>query len=58
MPIEEERKLEGNDSLSQGGEGAVTNEVMAPRTFIPIDKTNEIIQLKGVWQQAIKDFAY
>jgi hypothetical protein len=27
----------------------VAHEVMPPRTFIPTNKTSEIIQLKGVW---------
>jgi hypothetical protein len=28
---------------------AMAHKVMPPRTLIPIDKTSEIIQLKGVW---------
>jgi len=36
----------------------VAHMVMPVRTLIPIDKTGEITQLKGAWQQAIKDSAY
>jgi hypothetical protein len=36
----------------------VAHRVMPPRTFIPIDEIGEITQLKGVWQQAIKDSTY
>jgi hypothetical protein len=36
----------------------VAHMVMPLRTLIPIDKIGKITQLKGLWQQAIKDFAY
>jgi hypothetical protein len=36
----------------------VAHKVMPLRTFIPMDKIGEIIQLKGVWQQVVKDSAY
>lgn len=54
----EERKPDVSGILSQGCEGCYGTWDCTPRTRIPTNEIGEIITLKGVWQQVVKDVAY